>query len=544
MFVLLLLHITATFALHRDCGVVFARVTQQEVQIVADIFLQTLTTSATVQDLARSNLLEHVQYDISIAKVCGSCKDFLNLNTNNSASSCSGGYYGSDATHSALVFAPIDPATNQLVTGRIRGMLTFAEMALEAPTAAFPCNLTNYLDVTPSSDATELLVDYLVPLLLTSGGVISVLPDGIGLGESSEYHQAVLSKPLHGQAAIVSYLSAQDYIQNKSAGCTELASTLSLHGYGAGGYAAVAAAESLQDTMSDMELQQLYVGSAPLDLISQLSHSMSQLQQQTSPTASSSSAAADTLVRFRKFLALWGYGYSSTDFSSFLANAADSDQTLLDKKWLLSIQHALSGDSLMDLDAYFRQSYDPLGLINADLISMFMTAQVRNLEPCREYSDDSTNLLCQALVDQSMDYDDLENLDTIINLCQSPDDGLIVPYLPINNMMNENFELNKSPYSMLQPQGNHLEGAVSCAIQPVMYYRRTGLRTELPNPPASCPSSSKSDLLVCPLLTRPPAPAPTSPPVYLHDFSEAPSNTHCSTSGVTVLSLLATLLWW
>jgi hypothetical protein len=131
---LLLLHIPATFALYRECGVVFARVTQKEVQTVADIFLQSLTTSATVQDLARSNLLGHVQYDISITKVCGSCRDFLNLNTNNA--SCSVGYYGSDATHSALVFAPVDPGTNQLVTGRIRGMLTFAEMALEAPTLA------------------------------------------------------------------------------------------------------------------------------------------------------------------------------------------------------------------------------------------------------------------------------------------------------------------------------------------------------------------------------------------------------------------------
>jgi hypothetical protein len=386
------------------------------------------------------------------------------------------------------------------------------------------------------------LVDFLVPLLLTSGGIISVLPDGIGLGESSDYHQAVLSKPLLGQAAIVSYLSAQDYIRTKSAGCTELASTLSLHGYGAGGYAAVAAAESLQDTMIGMELQQLYVGSAPLDLISQLVHSISQLQQQPFPLASSTSAA-DTLVRFRKFLALRGYGYSSTDFSSFLANAVDSDQTLLDKKWLLRIRNSVSGDSLMDVDAYFRQSFDPLGLINADLVSMFTTAQVRNLEPCREYSDDSTNLLCQALVDQSMDYDDLANLDTIINLCQSPDDGLIVPYPPVNNIMNDNFELNRSPYSMLQPQGNHFEAAVSCAIQPIMYYRRTGLRTALSNPPASCPSTSKPDLPICPLLTRPPAPAPTSPPVSLYDISEAPSNIYCSTSDVVVLSLLATLLY-
>jgi hypothetical protein len=237
----------------------------------------------------------------------------------------------------------------------------------DAPTEAFPCNVTQFLEVTTAEGAVAFFVDYLAPLLLSSTGVIGVIPDGIGYGESSgdDYRGVYLSKPLYGQAAVVSYLAAQDYIQTGTGGCTALSVTLSIYGYGPGGYAAVAAAKSLQAAIS-VDLLPIYVSGAPLDLISQLAFSIQELSTNT-PLLSEK-----TLQRFRVFLAFLGYGYSSD--LPFLANAG-SGQHLLDDQWVSSLRKGLSapGDP-MDRETFLQQlqlPVNPIVMINPDLVSLF-----------------------------------------------------------------------------------------------------------------------------------------------------------------------------
>jgi hypothetical protein len=233
--------------------------------------------------------------------------------------------------------------------------------AADTPSEVFPCNATNFLEVT--SDVAEFFVDYLTPLLLSSSGVISAIPDGIGYGESFDYNRVYLSRPAYGQTSVLSYLAAQKYIQSTTGGCTELASTLSIHGYGQGGYAAIAAAKGLQAI--GMELLPMYVGSAPLDLIAQLGFSISKLleKQQTE----------DTRRRFGIFLAFLGFGYSSD--LPFLANA-NSEQTLLAEPWLSDIGDGLAAPNPIDratlLDGL---PFNPVLMINADVRSLF---EVRN----------------------------------------------------------------------------------------------------------------------------------------------------------------------
>jgi hypothetical protein len=228
----------------------------------------------------------------------------------------------------------------------------------DAPTEAFPCNVTNFLEVT--AEAVEFFVDYLAPLILSSTGVIGVIPDGIGYGESSEYNRVYLSKPLYGQAAVVSYVATQDYIQTVTGGCTELSVTISIHGYGQGGYAAVAAAKSLQAINVDFIPN--YVSGAPLDLISQLEFSIQELLG-TKPLSE------DTLQRFRVHLAFVGYGYSSD--LPFLANTG-SGQNLLDDQWLSSIRDGLSAPDPMDRETFIQQlPFNPAVMINQDLVSLF-----------------------------------------------------------------------------------------------------------------------------------------------------------------------------
>jgi hypothetical protein len=80
--------------------------------------------------LAFENLVENAKYDIAVAKVCGACEEYAGLIVDSSEGEfgfgtlCAQNTYGYSAKHSALVMAPIDPSTNQIMPGLIRGMLS------------------------------------------------------------------------------------------------------------------------------------------------------------------------------------------------------------------------------------------------------------------------------------------------------------------------------------------------------------------------------------------------------------------------------------
>jgi hypothetical protein len=121
------------------------------------------------------------------------------------------------------------------------------------------------------------LVDFLAPLVIASSGVIVITPDTLGYGESykNDYNRTYLTNLPSVQAWTVSYLAAQQYIANVTGGCTELAQTTAVGGYGHGGYAAVLAAISLEKL--GIEVFQLYVGGAVLKLQTQFSFLVQQL---------------------------------------------------------------------------------------------------------------------------------------------------------------------------------------------------------------------------------------------------------------------------
>jgi hypothetical protein len=160
-------------------------------------------------------------------------------------------------------------------------------------------------------------------------------------------------------------------------------------------------------------------------------------------------------------------------------------------------------------------------------------------------------LICQALVEQSFTFETLADIETTVSLCQSPDDDLITPYPSIAGYPN--LEIYEAPFSILQPQGNHFQGAVACAIQPILFYRRTNLRTVLPNPPESCPYSSPQQQQVlpeCPVLEKSPAPAPAPATTLGSDESEysgvdpsATGGIGSSSSSLLLLSMVMAVVW-
>jgi hypothetical protein len=116
----------------RECGAEFARVSAEQVHAIALVYVETLASSSSIQDLAYDNLVENAKYDVAVAKICGTCEEMAGLVVDDDSSGgefgfgtlCAQNAYGYSAKHSALVMAPIDPSTNQIMTGLIRGMLS------------------------------------------------------------------------------------------------------------------------------------------------------------------------------------------------------------------------------------------------------------------------------------------------------------------------------------------------------------------------------------------------------------------------------------
>ena len=159
------------------------------------------------------------------------------------------------------------------------------------------------------------LIDYLAPLVLASSGVIAVIPDTLGYGESHRYNRTYLQPSLPSvQAWTVSYLSAQQYIQNITGGCTLLATTTAVGGYGHGGYEAVIAAQALKAL--GINVFELYVGGGILKLPTQLSFLVQQLQNEAPPSATTMTTNEDDEVSLsrdfylKRMTLLWSFSYS------------------------------------------------------------------------------------------------------------------------------------------------------------------------------------------------------------------------------------------
>jgi hypothetical protein len=126
-----------TFAAPRACGQVIARISALETSKVADLYIESITDSPTIANLARESIISLIKYDFVAMKVCGSCEDIVLSNSILAAQAsdngdefdfgtyCASDAYGYSATHSALVFAPLDPTDpNRILPGNIRGLVS------------------------------------------------------------------------------------------------------------------------------------------------------------------------------------------------------------------------------------------------------------------------------------------------------------------------------------------------------------------------------------------------------------------------------------
>jgi hypothetical protein len=180
----------------------------------------------------------------------------------------------------------------------------------ESPTEFFPICLSNYIQQHRNEDVLLALLDYLAPLVVASSGVIAVVPDTLGYGESHQYNRTyLLQDPSVAQAWTVSYLAAQQYIRNVTGGCTALASTTAVGGYGHGGYEAVLAAQGLEKL--GISVFQLYVGGAVLNLPRQMGFLLQQLKSTATTTTNSDGIRSSSRNKYLESMTwMWAFSYS------------------------------------------------------------------------------------------------------------------------------------------------------------------------------------------------------------------------------------------
>jgi hypothetical protein len=249
----------------RACGEVIGTATRAEIAEVATFFIDSTLASTNLTGSlgpALQVLLATVNYDIMAVKVCASCADmkilyegeaFLQDNANVYGayqSYCGSSVYGYDATHSALVFLPVDNATKTIRGGELRGMLAMhlEQITVTAiPSERWPTNLRDGFIDTPSFAILEIFSNFLEPMMATTTGAVAVIPDFLGYGSSSlTFARTPYVQASYMQAGVLSYFAAQNYLKGTTGSCSILSKTLSVVGFSEGGYGAVAASLALR----------------------------------------------------------------------------------------------------------------------------------------------------------------------------------------------------------------------------------------------------------------------------------------------------------
>jgi hypothetical protein len=289
----------------RPCNALIATVTVDEVRALGNLMLQATLELAGLDDdadlqqtLADEFLLTPslVKYGLAVHKVCGSCSDADVLKyytmdgdaaiTNRDLEPwCGSAVYGSNATHSALIFVPIIASNNNtndtnnnetaVVGGNIPSfvqMHSFITGPDDGVSETWPDSIGAVVQAA-SADATTrqtfllALFDHFSSAIMASSGVVSILPDYIGYGASTDFRRSTMDES-YAQAAVVSYAATGTYLQAASNGCSILAKTGTMVGLSEGGFAVVPASEALQTL--GVELPHVVSAAGPLNTFAQL----------------------------------------------------------------------------------------------------------------------------------------------------------------------------------------------------------------------------------------------------------------------------------
>eukprot|EP00536_Pseudo-nitzschia_multiseries_P007440 jgi/Psemu1/324757/estExt_fgenesh1_pg.C_1750039 len=458
----------------RNCNEEFSTVTIDEVGSIFDLLMDSIDPLDSNFTTEAVNLT--MKYDVKVSKVCLKCSQMgledletealMNTSPYGFRSYCSDDEYGWQATHSALVFSPVEPSTGDLLTGELRGFLVGHDTAIDVdsgPTDIWPDDIPSMLNENTLNDAEKTLLfqSFASALVAATSGAVALMPDYIGYGESKDYDRAYLSPMVYEQAAVVSYAAAKRYISSTSLGCTALSDVASITGYGEGGYFTVRGGLALDQ--NGVTVLSSRPGGTPFDLDSQLGFSFRFEQDE--------STALDLLLAF------FGYAYSN-DFS-FLSNS-DGDQHALDWSWMEQTDAQKNVLSWFDSPQPITKD-DILALLPANINDLFNPAFIQlYLESryegypknaCRSgtFVSNSIRSLCDSILDASLWNILMTNTAFPVSICHSPQDEIIgFENVPDPSTLPPNVRFYGNNIDSLNPRGGHYESMFLCALDPII----------------------------------------------------------------------------
>jgi len=175
----------------RACNEKIGIVTTDELEALVEIFMAALLTPPldSFIPVFRNLFLQSVTYNLTIYKVCGGCQDYEEVIGDEPF--CNSTSIGYDATHSAIVFIPMNSEVDQeiLLEVKFRGyiQMSVTEINVEgALSEVWPANLTeetvNRVQLGEAEIGNFLgdMIDLLPLALAASAGAISIGPDGLG----------------------------------------------------------------------------------------------------------------------------------------------------------------------------------------------------------------------------------------------------------------------------------------------------------------------------------------------------------------------------
>jgi hypothetical protein len=275
------------FVSSRECGAQITITTTDELQYLAEFFITFLGADPKSEefDILGVGLL----YDVVVAKVCMSCAmlDKIEIRRTRATTSKGGGSKGNDddedfgfgtycapdgfgynALHSALVMAPIDPSTGEIFGGVLRGFVGTHGTEVEVnqcPSEQWPESVGVLL-----ADPNIAVYNYFrfrnlyAGAFAASSGTVSVLPDYIGYGESTQFNRSYVAPLPYQQAVMTSFVAAQNWVYETSGGCSQLDDVVTVTGYSEGGYAAIVGAQALDD--KGVKVLSVHPGGTPYDV--------------------------------------------------------------------------------------------------------------------------------------------------------------------------------------------------------------------------------------------------------------------------------------
>jgi len=515
----------------RNCNEEFSTVTGDEVGSIFDLLIK------SIDSLGASFMNETVtvttKYNVKLSKVCLKCSQIgledlkaevlSNTSPYGIRSYCSDDKFGWQATHSALVFSPVDISTGKLLTGELRAFLVGHDTAIDVdsgPTDLWSDEISSILNENTRNDSerTSIFESFVSSLVAATSGAVAVMPDYIGYGESKDYDRAYLSPMVYEQAAAVSYAAAKRYISSTSSGCTVLSDVVSITGYGEGGYFAVRGGLALDQ--NGVTILSSRPGGTPLDLDSQLGFSF-QLEQDEFLISLRSSPSQS--ISLDLFLAFFGYAYSN-DFP-FVSNSG-SDQRALDPTWMeesdvkknviswFDSSQPLARDEIVDLLPANAED-----LFNRAIVDLYHEANYEGQpkNACRSgmFVTDATRSLCDAILDASLW--DILSTDTKfpVSICHSAQDDIFgFENMPDPSTLPPNVKFYGNNLDSLNPRGGHRESMFLCALDPIIqitsYFEDSDnanspvFRQPLGNLPSQCQTDSTDNIITTPNPTLPP----------------------------------------